>query len=140
MLYQLRDINAYKESRLTFFSTSTSSVLAFFSYPGGGNGKQRDIAQTHTIQETSAFPRRKFRNYVRVALFQEGNEPATMHLSMHHAPTFIPSIKTPLSIQYTLKPKPSLDPFSSWAKQTLPKLTKAHQNNQLNQNCKATLN
>lgn len=62
MLYELKDIDDHKESILTFFSKSTSSVLAFFSYPGGGNGKQRDIAQNPTIQNTSAFQGRKLLN------------------------------------------------------------------------------
>lgn len=34
-----------RQSISTFLSKSTSSDLAFFSYPGGGNGKQRDIVQ-----------------------------------------------------------------------------------------------
>lgn len=48
-----------KESILTFLSKSASSVLAFsvldfFSYPGGGNGKQRDIAQNPNMCSISS--------------------------------------------------------------------------------------
>lgn len=84
-----------KVSVLTFFSTSTSSDLAFFSYPGGGNGKQRDIAQNPKIQSTNSFNKRKCLDYFPVALFQKGNGPVTMHLSMHHVPAFISCINTP---------------------------------------------
>jgi hypothetical protein len=44
---------------LTFFSKSTSSLLAFFSYPGGGKGKQRDIEQKPKTQNSNAFHQRK---------------------------------------------------------------------------------
>ena len=58
---------------LTFFSESTSSVLDFFSYPGGGKGKQRDISQKFRTQKTSAFEKPKHLNYLSVAMFQKRN-------------------------------------------------------------------
>ena len=45
----------YKESTLTFVSTSTSCAVAFFSYPGGGKGKQRDIAQSPDMSGVSSL-------------------------------------------------------------------------------------
>lgn len=85
----------YEKSGLTFFNKSGSSVLAFFSYPGGGNAKQRDIAQNAGIQKANIFDKQKSLNYFPVALFQERNEPVTMLLSMHHVPTFISSFNNP---------------------------------------------
>ena len=44
-----------RKSILTFSNKSTSSVIAFFPYPGGGNGKQRDIAQNPNTPSVKFF-------------------------------------------------------------------------------------
>jgi len=86
--------HSIKASVWTFSSRSTSSLLAFFSYPGGGNGKQRDIEQNPKTQNSDAFHQRKWLNYFPKALFWKGNGPVTMLLSIHHVPTFITRFNT----------------------------------------------
>lgn len=89
----------------TFSSKSSSSFLAFLSYPGGGNGKQRDIAQSSATHNTSAFHRRNRWSYFPAALFRKANEPTTMLLSMHHVPVFISSINIPPWASQSLQQK-----------------------------------
>lgn len=78
-------------NRITLFSESSSSNLAFFSQPGGGNGKQRDIAQYTKMSKLVTTQNQKCFSYFPAELFRKGNEPETMLLSMHHVPTFISS-------------------------------------------------
>lgn len=82
----------------TSFNESKSSGLCFLSYPGGGNGKQRDIAHFPRQNEMTTIKKTTFLGYFSwIAEFQNGNRPAIKSLSMHHAPTLTSSFSTPPS-------------------------------------------
>lgn len=79
--------------------------MCFLSYPGGGNGKQRDIAHFSRRNEITTIKKTMFLDYFsRIAEFQSGNRPVIKSPSMHHDPTLTSSFSTLPSISACTDP------------------------------------
>lgn len=89
-------ISTEKKNEQTSFNKAKSSGLCSLSYPGGGNAKQRDIARLPTENKIIMAKKIIFSDrFPYIVVFQSGNGPAIIFLSMQHDPTLISSFNVP---------------------------------------------